>query len=188
MCEANRVNIEFFLILLFGLLCAYVAGVLQAEEPAPIPGGMPLSSQSSGPRLSSSGETLLTWENISGRFQAELTALRYNLLTALDDATQSKKYSESWMNLYGNSLRRIENLERYSSQLAERMQERDQDLAAAYDTIDEQKEKILEKDNTILKMGIAIGLLGLVIIAGIAIAILIFYGKLKLSWLKLLTP
>jgi hypothetical protein len=78
-----------------------------------------------------------------------------------------------------------ENLKVLNEQIAERMQERDEDLAWAYDTIDKQKIKILEKDNTILRMAIAIGILGLIILAAIVITILKFYGKITVPWLKL---
>ena len=153
------------------MLFCCVAGVLRTEETDPIHGETQLSSQSSGPRLNSSGETLLTWENLSREFRLELNGLQTNLLMAYKEAEQSTLSLTKWTDLYDNSLLRITNLERYNSQIAERMQERDMDLAAAYDTIDKQKKDLLRKDNTILKMGIAIGLLVLVIIAGIAIKI-----------------
>jgi len=66
---------------------------------------------------------------------------------------------------------KIENLERYNLQIAERMQERDEELAAAYEREDELKKIILKKDNLILKMGIAIGVLLLIIITFIIIKI-----------------
>jgi DUF1365 family protein len=65
------------------------------------------------------------------------------------------------------------------------MQGKDEDLALAYDTIDGLEKAVLKKDNTILKMGIAIGLLALVIIAAIVIAVLKLYGKLTFPWLKI---
>lgn len=88
-------------------------------------------------------------------------------------------------NLSAELSRSNESLKAYSEQVAERMQERDEDLAAAYGTIGEQERKLLKKDNTILKMGIAIGVLGLAIIAAIAVAVLKLYGKLNFPWLKL---
>jgi len=51
------------------------------------------------------------------------------------------------------------------------MQQRDEDLAAAYEREDELEKAILKKDNLILKMGIALGALVLIIIAAIVIKI-----------------
>jgi hypothetical protein len=67
--------------------------------------------------------------------------------------------------------------------MAERAQERDEDLAWAYSAIDEQRETIRKKNITIVKMGIAIGILALVIIAAVALSILKLYGKIKFPWL-----
>jgi len=50
-------------------------------------------------------------------------------------------------------------LSRYNAQIAERMQERDEDLAAAYEREDELEKAILKKNGLILKMGIIIGAL-----------------------------
>ena len=62
-------------------------------------------------------------------------------------------------------------MEKYNAQIAERMQERDEDLAAAYERENEMEKALLKKDGIILKMGIAIGVLALLIITAIAVAV-----------------
>ena len=132
-----------------------------------IAGVMRSWSQSSEPKLSSSNEILEKWEKISERFQNELNALRQDLQLALNDAEQSKTYSGKLTNLYEISLRRIENLERYNGQIAERMQDRDEDLALAYDRIDQLEKKRFKFIIVILVEGIVI-----TIFAGIIIYLL----------------
>ena len=178
MCS-KKLAILFFIVFLF--LAVFAQDLILAqqtgEEPG-IHGGMQLSLPNSGLKLQDLNLTLNAWENISSRFQTELTALRLDLLTALKDAEQSRTSSVKWMTLYENSLSRITNLEQFSEQIGQRMQERDEDLAQAYDIIDEQDKVILKKDNTILKMGITIGIFGLIIIAGIVIIFKPFSRKL----------
>jgi predicted nucleic acid-binding Zn-ribbon protein len=102
------------------------------------------SSQNNAPKLNGSNETLTKWENISGKFQSELTALQQDLQTALNDANQSKVSLQKSIALYVSSLQRTQNLENYNQQIAERMQERDEDLAQAYTKID-RLEKVLRR-------------------------------------------
>jgi DNA-binding transcriptional regulator YbjK len=94
------------------------------------------SSQNNAPKSNGSNETLTKWESISGKFQSELTALQQDLQTALNDANQSKVSLQKSIALYETSLQRIQNLENFNQQIAERMQERDEDLAQAYAEVD----------------------------------------------------
>jgi hypothetical protein len=116
-------------------------------------GMMPLWSQSSGPKSNNSNAILQTWEQISEKFQNELTALRWDLQAALNDAKQSKTSLQKLTGLYENSLTRIANLETYNEQIGRRMQERDEDLAAAYDRIDGFEEHFLRSLIVIIVMG-----------------------------------
>jgi chromosome segregation ATPase len=101
------------------------------------------SSQNNAPKSNGSNETLTKWESISGRFQAELTALQQDLQTALNDANQSKVSLQKSISLYETSLQRIQNLENFNQQIGQRMQERDEDLAQMYDKIDRlEKERL----------------------------------------------
>ncbi len=60
------------------------------------------------------------------------------------------------------------------------MQQRDEDLAAAYQELDEQDKELLKKDNIILKLVIAVSVLGLIIIGAVIFAVIKGYVKLKL--------
>jgi hypothetical protein len=123
---------------------------------------MGLSSQNSEPKSNNSNAILRTWEQISGKFQNELTALRQDLQAALSDAQQSTISLQKSTGLYESSLTRIANLETINSQIGERMQERDQDLAAAYDDLGRQ-------DGTILRLIIAVIVLGIPYIVMLAV-------------------
>jgi hypothetical protein len=83
-------------------------------------------SQSSGLKSNNSNETSQTWQQISVKFQSELTALRRDLQAALSDAQQSKTYLQKLTGLYENSLTRITNLETFNEQIGQRMQESDE--------------------------------------------------------------
>jgi predicted nucleic acid-binding Zn-ribbon protein len=120
------------------------------------------SSQINAPKLNGSNETLTKWENISRKFQSELTALQQDLQTALNDANQSRQSLQKSIALYETSLQRTQNLENYNQQIAERMQERDEDLAQAYDKID-RLEKVL------LRVIIACAVLGFLFVLSIAL-------------------
>jgi hypothetical protein len=87
---------------------------------------MGLSSQSSGPKSGNSNATSQTWEQLSGKFQKELTALRRDLQTALSDAKQSKTSLRRLTVLYETSLGRITDLETFNGQIGQRMQESDE--------------------------------------------------------------
>jgi hypothetical protein len=87
---------------------------------------MAVSSQSSGQNSNNSDAILRTWEPLSARFQNELTALQQDLQAALNDAQQSKTSLGKLTGLYGNSLKRIANLETFSEQIGQRMQEADE--------------------------------------------------------------
>jgi hypothetical protein len=113
-------------------------------------------------------------------FLGELTALRLDLQAALNDVKTSRTSLSSLTNLYDNSLTRIANLETYNQQIGERMQDRDQDLAMAYQELDVQDKTILKQKNTILKLIIAVSILGLIIIGSIILAAVKGYFKAKL--------
>jgi hypothetical protein len=87
---------------------------------------MGLSSQNSEQKSNNSNAISRTWEQLSGKFQNELTALRQDLQAALSDAGQSKMSSRKLTVLYENSLTRIANLETFNSQIGQRMQESDE--------------------------------------------------------------
>jgi outer membrane murein-binding lipoprotein Lpp len=87
---------------------------------------MELSSQNSEPKSNNLNAILQTWEQISVKFQNELTALRQDLQAALSDAEQSKTSLQKLTDLYENALTRIANLETLNDQIGQRMQENDE--------------------------------------------------------------
>jgi len=172
-----RLNILWFVLVFW--LC--LSAVLQAEDQEPAGKMLPLL-QNSESSLKSYEAKLNTWDILQGALRTELTALRTELTTAqngletaLADSNQSKILSTQLMNTSEASLRRIDSLESYNLQIAQRMQERDEDLAQAYSTIDKQEKKIL-------KMIITIITLSFTLIILTAILILMIYGKIKFNF------
>jgi hypothetical protein len=118
----------------------------------PVHGRTPLWPQSSEPSSQSSAEHLKTWERLSGVFTLNLEQHEYTL-KALGQKLQTSEASLQQLTpLYELSLQQNERLKMLNGQIAERMQERDEDLAASYEKND-------RKDKTILKLVIAIILL-----------------------------
>jgi hypothetical protein len=117
-------------------------------------GKTPLWPQNNGPSSRNSGEHLTTWETLSNRFTLGLEQHEQTL----KELGQKLKTSEANLRLltplYDLSLKQNESLKTYNRQMAERMQERDEDLAASY-------EINARKDKTILKLVIAVILLGI---------------------------
>ena len=144
-------------------------------------GVMPLLSQSSEPRLNNSDETLMTWEGLSETFQRELFGLRMNLLTALNEAEASRTSSEKLTSLYESSLKRIDSLETYNRQIGERMQERDEDLAWAYDELDAKDLAIAKKNTLIWKLITIIIAMGAVIVSFVVFKIIKAKSKISLG-------
>ncbi len=164
MCKENR---DYFLLLLFLLLLSSVVGALRAQE-QPTPGKTQPLSPSNGSSSSNSSEDLRTWETLSWQFQQDLTNQSMLLSEALKELEASKASSGTLTSLLEASSRANENLRSYNSQIAERMQERDEDLSSAYDRID-----VLEK--RFLKAVIAIIVLGAFIAVVAAIKIVRFF-------------
>jgi hypothetical protein len=144
----------------------------------------PLWSQNNDSKLNDSEPTLSVWENLSSRFQSELTGLQNDLQAALVEATQSRMSSERSMALYEISLQRIRALEVFNEQIGSRMQQRDMELYWAYQDIDDLEQTVLKKDKTILKLIIVIIVLGVILLGAIALAVLRFYFKKKIPFLR----
>ena len=139
---------------------------------------MPLWSQSSGLNSNGSETTLSAWESLQRRFLNELTGLQNDLSQALNDTKTSKLSLQKLTGLYETSLQRTAALEGYNRQMAERMQKRDEELYAAYETIDELEKRVHRKDNTILSLVLACVCLSGVIVAFIGVAVAKGYVRL----------
>jgi hypothetical protein len=96
----------------------------------------------------------MTWEALSGRFTLDLERHEQTLRELGQKLRTSEASLQQLMPLYELSLRQNERLKMFNGQIAERMQERDEDLAASYEQND-------RKDKTILKLVIAVILLGI---------------------------
>jgi ABC-type maltose transport system permease subunit len=70
-----------------------------------------------------------------------------------------------------------ESLKVFNKQIGQRMQERDQDLAWAYEDLDEKDLTIAKKDTLIWKLVAAIIAMGVVIIGAVAFAVFKFVVK-----------
>jgi hypothetical protein len=117
-------------------------------------GGIPLWPQNSGPSSNSSAGHLTAWEALSGKFTLGLEQHEQTLKALGQRLGTSEANLQRLMPLYDLSLQQNESLKTYNKQIVERMQERDEDLAASYSAND-------RKDRTILKLVIAVILLGI---------------------------
>jgi hypothetical protein len=162
MCKADK---ELLFILLAFMLLSCVVGALQAEDGATLMFGETQPSlQNSGQSLTDSVNTSEIWNGLYRQGQAIYEAQR-NDLTALRVEISSLRIGYGELtNLSERLSRSNEDLRGYNLQIAERMQQRDEDLALAYAVIDEMEKTILKMKNTILKLSMTIGILALVIV------------------------
>jgi hypothetical protein len=163
MCRENR---EYFIILAVAVLLCSVWGALHGQE-VPQPGQTPPSSQSSERSLSSSASHFLTWETLSAQFETTLNQHDATLNEALEKLKTSEANGQKLSVLLTLSLKQNEDLRNFNNQIGERMQERDEDLAVAYDDID----RLTRQRNT---------LLAIVITAGVIILALVVFMVLRL--------
>ena len=108
-----------------------------------IAGATRASSQSSGSSSSSSSDDLKTWEALSERFTRSLEEQSTQLRQALTETQTSKARAEKLTHLLEQSLKANDALRSYNAQIGERMQARDEELAKAYDVIDEAEKQNL---------------------------------------------
>ena len=163
MCKVNR---ECFIVLLaFVLLCS-VWGALHGQE-VPQPGRTPPSSRSSERSSSGSAGHFLTWETLSAQFETTLNQHDATLNEALEKLKTSEANGKKLSVLLTLSLKQNEDLRNFNNQIGERMQERDEDLAVAYDDID-----CLTRQRSTL--------LAIVITAGVIILAIVVFMVLRL--------
>jgi septal ring factor EnvC (AmiA/AmiB activator) len=174
-CRKLNSSLKQFLLLesvLAWLPVLLIAALLAA-------GRIPLWSQDSEPKSNSFNEispgfnlSLETLNKLHSQASNQLTGLTQDLNLASQELQASKTQLTSLQNLLDNALRKSTDLEAtnqrisdFNQQIGERMQERDEDLASAY-------EEINEKDKQILKMWIAIVGLGLGCLGFIAFSVI----------------
>ena len=112
----------FWLAVLLGLL--WTVGVMRAW------------SQNSGLLSNSSSDDLKKWSELSMKFNQGLDEQSTRLRQALTEMETSKASSQKSTLLLEQSLTANESLKIYNTQIASRMQERDEDLAWAYERIE----------------------------------------------------
>jgi len=140
----------FWLVALVGLLL--IAGATQAW------------SQSNGSSSSNSNSDLTRWNELSAMFSQSLDEQSTQLQQALTEMATSKGSLQKLTILLEQSSKANDDLKNYNAQIVARMQERDEELVAAYAVADR-----LEKQN--LKLVIAVIVMG-VVIAGLAVIII----------------
>ena len=127
------------------------------------------SLQSKQQSLSSSAGHLMTWERLSGQFGETLQAHEATLTELSQKLETSERNGQLLTGLLEQLSAQNESLKNYNTQIGERMQERDEDLAYAYDKIDR-----LEKSR--LQLIIAVTGMGSIIL----ISVVLFTGRLLL--------
>jgi hypothetical protein len=142
MCKSGFGRFRYFF---FYIIAVFPALLL-------VSGRTPLWSQSSEPSSNSSAGHLTTWEALSSRFALALEQHEQTLRELGQKLLTSEASLQRLTPLYELSLQQNESLKIYNDQITERMQERDEDLAASYAAVN-------KKDKTILKLVIAVILL-----------------------------
>jgi ABC-type maltose transport system permease subunit len=143
-------------------------------------GRTPLWSQNNGPPSNGSAGHLTTWEALSSGFALGLERHEQTLKELGQKLATSEASLQRLTPLYELSLQQNENLKTYNGQIAERMQERDQDLALAYEDLDEKDLTIAKKNTLIWKLIAVIIAMGAVIIGAVAFAVFKFVVKKKI--------
>ena len=142
-------------------------------------GMMPLWPQSSGSNLNGSQHTLQNWNALYSE-GLRIYERQENALTALNQRISSlERGSNEWMNLSEKLSESNRNLKEYNEQIAERMQERDEDLAWAYAELDAKDITIAEKETVIWK------LIAVIVIMGVFILGILTFAIIKIIfWIK----
>jgi hypothetical protein len=157
------------------LSAALLAGLLLSAV-----GRTPLWSQSSDLKLSDSDSISTTWNELYSQGQ-KIYEQQSSTLVSLNREIQTLRtgYGEL-MSLSGQLSQSNESLKVFNEQIGQRMQERDQDLALAYEDLDQKDLTIAKKNTLIWKLVAAVIAMGVVIIGAVAFAIFKFVVKKKI--------
>jgi hypothetical protein len=118
--------------------------------------------QSSGLSLSGSGSDLRTWETLSREFRSGLDEQSTRLRQALTELETSKADLLKLTSLLEQSLRANDLLREYNAQMAERMRERDEDLAGAYEDINRLEKRELRLIIAVVILGAALAAIAVI--------------------------
>jgi hypothetical protein len=118
-----------------------------------VPGQTPLWSQNSEPPLNGSDKSLQTWETLSAQGRTIYETQKYNLDELRTEISSLRSGFDGLTHSYEMLLQSNEDLNRFSVQVGERMQMKDEDLAEAYDVIDGQDGTIRHLTGTVIVLG-----------------------------------
>jgi septal ring factor EnvC (AmiA/AmiB activator) len=157
------------------LSVALLAGLLLSAV-----GRTPLWSQSSDLKLSDSDSISLTWSELYSQGQ-KIYEQQSSTLASLNREIQTLRTGyDELMSLSGQLSQSNESLKVFNEQIGQRMQERDQDLAWAYDDLDEKDLTIAKKNTLIWKLVAIVIAMGAVIIGAVAFTVFKFVVKKKI--------
>ena len=145
-------------------------------------GPIPLWPQGSELNSNGSRTSMSVWDSLYGSFQSEMTALQASLQRALHEAETSRLSERQWIDLYESSSRRIASLKNGFEQIGQRMQGKDEEIFWLYQEIDGLEKTILGKNNTILRLWLAVAALSLIILCAVFVAVAKGYMKLKMPF------
>jgi chromosome segregation ATPase len=103
-----------------------------------------------------SGEHLTTWTRLSGKFDETLRTHETTLNELSERLRTSEANGKRLTGLFDELSRQNDDLRNYNSQIGERMRERDEDLAWAYDRIDKLEKRLRKAVITIILMAVLI--------------------------------
>jgi sensor c-di-GMP phosphodiesterase-like protein len=119
---------------------------------------LPANAQQSN----SSGEHLTIWTQLSAMFEQSLNQHEQTLNELSGRLRTSEANGQKLTSLSDELLRQNEDLRNYNQQIGERMQERDEDIASAYDRIDELEKRFLKAVIVIIALGAIIAVVAAV--------------------------
>lgn len=99
-------------------------------------------SQSNSPSSTNSGELLKTWDLLSSQFEKTLDSLEGTLVKLSQKQATLEANGELLSYLCNELSRQNNGLKSYNAQISQRMQERDEDLALAYEEMEKFKRVI----------------------------------------------
>jgi hypothetical protein len=160
------------------LSAALLAGLLLSAV-----GRTPLWSQSNDLKLSGSDSISMTWSELYSQGQ-KIYEQQSSTLVSLNREIQTLRtgYGEL-MSLSGQLSQSNESLKVFNEQIGQRMQERDQDLAWAYEDLNEKDLTIAKKNTLIWKLVAVVIAMGVAIIGAVAFAVFKFVVKKKIPFL-----
>jgi hypothetical protein len=152
MCGENK---DFFIIMFVALLLASVVGALRGQE-IPQPGRTRQPLPDSGSSSNSSGAHWRTWEMLSEKFDRALNQHEATLNELYTRLQTSEANGKLLTGLCAELSMQNEDLRNYNEQIGQRMQERDEDLASAYEQIDVLEKRCLKAIIAIIALGAVI--------------------------------